>query len=160
MTMGPGSSTPDTEALDEAQAAIESGRQKIEADREAALAAAQSSAQESAVNARFDALESKLDGLAQQVQASIASGTQATAQPADDIATRIESKLDQLLGGGSGQGAIGDDDDILSIEEIMDDAGEAVEGAGSAAAEAVEEVADKVPARGHALFRRRFGGGG
>ena len=67
--------------------------------------------------------------------------------------------LDTIVGGGGGGGI--PDDDILSIEEIADDIGEGVgavgEGVGNAAG-AVADVADKAPARGHALFRKLWGG--
>lgn len=154
----PSSGDAETSALDQAEQAIIEGKEQVSEQRDRALADAETTAQRDAINQRFDAIEAQLGNLHNQVSESV---TQSTAGLAGELRSIREqlSEIGRNAGGSDGAGAT---DDILSIEEIADDIGEAAGGAADAVAGAGGEVAetiDKAPARGHALFRRRFGGG-
>jgi len=131
-------------------------RQQIESERSNALRAAESEAQAEAINNRFDALQSDVDTkIANAIEAL---GARLDGR-LDDFGQRIESFATQNVGGGEGP------DDILSIEEIAEGAGEGIQRTAEAAqetaanvAEGAATLADEAPQRMHALFRPLWGG--
>jgi ElaB/YqjD/DUF883 family membrane-anchored ribosome-binding protein len=157
----PSAADPETAALDQAEAAIQEGREQVAEQRDAAIASADSAAARTAIEARFDELNGKLDTLAESVRGQVQGAQAGVSTEQADFFRNLDAKLDRVLSGG-GAGATDDGDDgIVSIEEVTDDIGEAVGGAADAASDTAESAADfvdKAPQRGHALFRRRFGG--
>lgn len=149
----------ETSALDQAEQAIIEGKEQVAEQRDKALDQAETQAQRDAVNARFDAVESQLNDLHERVSTATAESVQAAVGPINDQVASLSAKLDQVLAGGAGGAAA--DDDILSIEEITDDIGDAAGSVGDAVEAAGNEVVDQVdkaPARGHTLFRKMWGG--
>lgn len=145
--------TDPTTGLQQIEETAGEARQQIETERSNALRAAESEAQADAVNERFNALQGEVD-------TKIADAIEALGARLDgrlgEFGQRIESLAGQNVGG----------DDILSIEEIADDAAGAVEGIAEAASDTAAAVADnaatladEAPQRLHALFRPLWGGG-
>lgn len=127
-------------------------REEIEQQRERELRAAESAAQRSEIDSRFDSLQADVDS---KVSAAIESVKSEFSSRFDSLEQTINSRLVAPNAGDTGE-----DDGIISIEEITDDIGSGVQDALRPAGQVAEQVAeevDKAPERVHGLFKRWWG---
>lgn len=147
-------SDPGEQAVEQIAGAVEEARSDLQSARDRALAAASSDAERAAVNARFDAMDEQFGEYTSRIEAAIQTGNTQMTAALTGFLDRLESKFaEQRQQSDDDFG----DDDIVSIEEVLDDLTSPVAGAAAAAGSAIEEAVDEAPQRVHGLFRPLFG---
>lgn len=146
---------PGEQAIEQIGAAVDDARENVQHARESALDAAESQSERDAINARFDAIERSVQDTSSRIETAITTGNAQLAATLTGFLDRLDSRLPQ---GSAFNDDDENDDGIVSIEEVFENASDPVVGAAAATGEAVKEVVDEAPARVHGLLRPLWGG--